>query len=200
MIERLFTYSENGDPIPHYVIDADMKGLSANRQCHPWRHVLLLPSSTLAEFDLKPSELRENILVSDDIQTLPSGTVIELGNVKVRLTFHCEPCKKLKPLISPNKLLNKRGYLGQVISTGTIRLGDSVVISKQIFAPIPYAIPDRIKWYLNQLTSPIFVTDLVDGIGLSRSYCRAIPNILKGRTDIDASKVRYKSKQLTASR
>lgn len=196
MIERLFTYCEEGYASSQHSIIANSSGLLTNRHCHPWRHVLLLPSSTLAEFNLAPSQLKENIVLSDDIHSLASGTVIQLGSVEVRLTFHCEPCQKLKPLVSPQKLFNKRGYLGQIINEGTISLGDSMVITKQRFAAIPYAISDRIKWYLNQLTDPIFVTELVDGIGLSRSYCRAIPNILKARKDIDASKIRYKSKQL----
>jgi len=127
MIEQLFTYHEDGSAAQHHAISASTNGLAASRKCHPWRQVLLLPTSTLTELDLKPSELRENILISEDIHRLQSGTVIEVGDVEIRLTFHCEPCKKLKALVSPNKLLNKRGYLGQVISGGTIRVGDSMV-------------------------------------------------------------------------
>ncbi len=194
MIEQLFTHSEEGNTYPHHSIDANTSGLVSNRQCHAWRHVLIVPSSTLIEFDIKPSALRENILVTDDIHSLPSGTVVKFGDVEVRLTFHCEPCKKVKLLVSPKQLINKRGYLGQIISNGTICLGDAMSISKQTFIPIPYEIPERIKWYLDQLEEPILVAELVDAIGLSRSYCRAIPNILKGRTDINKSKVLYKSK------
>ena len=196
MIEQLFTYNKEGYAKAQSSISADTNGLATNRPCHPWRQVLLLQTSTLVEFDLKPAELRENILVSEDIQSRPSGTVVKFGDVKVRLTFHCEPCKKVKPFASPIKLLNKRGYLGQIISDGTIRLGDCMTTTKQMFPPIPYAAADRIKWYVDQLEAPIFVAELVDNIGLSRSYCRAVPNIVKGRTDIDRSKILYQSKQL----
>ncbi len=196
MIEQLFTHNKAGDAIPQHALVANTNGLATNRQCHPWRHVLILPSSTLTEFGLKPAALRENILLSEDIHSLPSGTVVKFGEVEIRLTFHYEPCKKLKPLVNPNKLLQKRGYLGQIISGGTIRLGDLMIITKQTFEPIPYEITARIKWYLDRLEKPIFVAELVDNIGLSRSYCRAIPNIVKSRTDIDKNKILYQSKQL----
>jgi len=76
------------------------------------RQVLLLPKQTLAAFRLRPGELHENILLSgSDIHGVPSGAVVRAGTATLRLTFHCEPCKRIKGKVPLNKVIHKRGYL-----------------------------------------------------------------------------------------
>lgn len=176
--------------------------LSSNGICggvtrHEFRHLLLLPFSTLKEFNILPGQLGENILLSDEmnIHAYPSGTVLKVGEVLLRITFHCEPCKKIKHLVSANKILHKRGVLAQVINPGTILVGDTIDVMDKRFEPIPYALADRIKWYLNKIDNQIEVVNLVEKIGLSKSYCRAIPNIIRNRADIDSTKIVYKNRK-----
>src|SRR5437016_9934124 len=75
----------------------------------PLRHVLLVSRSTLVEFRLCPGDLRENILVDDseigDLHSLPSGTVLNISGVAIRLTMHCEPCGRLAHIVSNPKAL-----------------------------------------------------------------------------------------------
>ena len=133
---------------------------------HPWKQLLLLPRDTLDALAFQAGQLKEDIVVMPDfdLHDLPSGSVIQIGSVKLRLTFHCEHCSKIKHLGNIKKLVHRH-----------------------VFA-------DRIKWYLNQYTTPILVVGLVKAIGLSSSYCRAVPNIIRHRTDIDKELIIYKNK------
>jgi len=165
---------------------------------HPHRHLLLLPVSTLTSFSLDQGSLKENMLIDApfDIHDLPSGTVIKCGTVEIRLTYHCEPCNKVKNIVNPKAISHKRGYLASVLNTGVIRVGDTVEVLGKRFESIPYDIGDRIKWFLAKIETSIPVSKLVEEIGLPKSYCRAIPNILKKRDDIDKQKVTYKKDSL----
>ncbi|WP_299495772.1 MOSC domain-containing protein [uncultured Shewanella sp.] len=201
MIKHLFLKTANDTPTVVMVNELSLSsnGILGGVTRHEFRHLLLLPLSTLTEFNIPPGQLGENILLSEemerDIHTYPSGTVFKIGEVLLRITFHCEPCKKIKHLASANKILHKRGVLAQVINGGNIYVGDKIKIMETTFEPIPYALADRVKWYLNKIDNAIAVTTLVDEIGLSKSYCRAIPNIIRNRTDIDATKIVFKNRR-----
>lgn len=197
MIEQLLIKPSINDKvmINRNYLEVTKKGISGNIQCHEFRQILILPVETLYEFNLKAGQLKENVIVntSFDIHSLVSGTVIQLGTAKIRLTFHCEPCGKIKGIVSLNKILHKRGYLGQVINNGKIEVGNEVKVLGKEYESIPYKLADRIKWYLNSISNPIPVSELVINIGLSKSYCRAIPNIIRNRDDIDKRKILYKN-------
>lgn len=162
-------------------IDTLSQGIQGNKPTHLLRQVLILPEQTIQGFSLQPGNLRENIIVSGEynIHNLPSGTTIQIGPVKIYLTYHCEPCKKIAQYVSQAKLQHKRGYLGQFLSTGKITIGDEVSIIEEKQEPIPHDLKDRIIWFLNKQTDQVTIKELVIGIGLSGSYCRAIPNIVR---------------------
>lgn len=199
MIEKLFIKQDINDKkmTEKSSLNLSENGIKGNIECHKFRQILILPRNTLEEFNIKAGQLKENILINEsfDIHSLESGTVIQLGEVKIRLTFHCEPCGKIKNIVSTRKILHKRGYLGQVINSGNIKIGDSITILKKEYESIPYKLGDRIKWYLDTLEKPIPVSELVVNIGLSKSYCRAVPNIIRNRSDIDKRKILYKKDQ-----
>lgn len=193
MITGLFTYNKQGEPTAQQSIVATLSGIAGNRQCHLLRQVLLLPALSLTLFDLKETALKENIIfnMGADIYQLASGTVLRFGETEIRLTFHCEPCQKIKPTISPKKIMHQRGYLGQIVKAGSIQLGDTITVLDKRYDAIPYEKAERIKWYLDQRNDPVMVAKLVADIGLPKSYCRAVPNIIRNRTDIDKSKIIY---------
>ena len=195
MIKNLFTYNENGLATAHQSAEITINGIKGNRSRHRWRQVLILPESTLRSFKLNTTDLKENILIDSDldIHALPSGTAIRIGDAEIRLTFHCEPCNKIKHLIRPDALRHHRGYLGQVIHAGDIHTGDEVSVLDKRFETIPYTPADRIKWFLERQTQPILAANLVDAIGLPKSYCRALPALLRRNPAIDSSKVIYAS-------
>lgn len=198
MVEQLFIKPSEQDffmtPTERLITSPD--GIYDHVKCHNWRQILILPRSTLNEFGLHPGQLKENLIVNEnfDIHSLLSGSVVKVGSAKIRLTFHCEPCSKIKNIVSTRKVTFKRGYLGQFLNEGVIEYGDKIEVLDEKCEYIPYSLADRIKWYLDRLEGQIMVSDLALEIGLSKSYCRAIPNIIRNRDDIDKSKIIYKNK------
>jgi MOSC domain-containing protein YiiM len=178
--------------------DVSKRGIEASRPQHPLKQLLLLPQGSLRAFSLRPGQLKEDMVLNTpfDFHGLASGTVIRIGSAELRLTFHCEPCAKIKHLVNPKKIVHQRGYHSQIVRAGRIQLGDKVTVLSQDYEPIPYALADRIKWYLAHHPVPIYAKDLVEAIGLSSSYCRAVPNVIKHREDIDKQLILYKNKQV----
>lgn len=169
-------------------------GIEGHVYCQPLRQVLIVPTQSLTEFNLNPGDLRENIVLDGlDLHKLESGTVIQIGSVRIRLTFHCEPCRKIANMVSLRKITHKRGVLGSFLNNGVIKEGDAVLVGGKSFDAIPYRIDDRIKWYLDKQDKPVPVSKLAFDIGLSHSYCRAIPNLVRNRDDIRKELILYKS-------
>lgn len=156
-------------------------GIVGGVLCQPLRQVLLLPQSTLSEFGLMPGDIRENIVVDEPrLHDLQSGTILYVGEARIRLTFHCEPCDRVSPYAKPKQLLHKRGYLGRFLDSGRLSIGDDLVISNEKDESIPYGIKDRVSWFLEQRDSPISARALLWEVGLSTSYARALPRLLQG--------------------
>jgi MOSC domain-containing protein YiiM len=155
------------------------QGIAAGVRCSPLRQVLITSRAVTATCGLKPGDLRENIEVDlDGLYDLPSGTVIRIGASLIRLTFHCEPCKKILHLVGFDAIVHKRGYLGCFLNSGTVSLGDSVTLTDERLESIPYAVKDRISWFLGKQNAVLGAMDLVHGLGLPSSYARAMPRLV----------------------
>lgn len=175
----------------------DTRGVEGGRLCHPWKQLLLISKSSLEQFDVTASDLNVDLVLDaeTDIHDLPSGSVIQIGDVRLRLTFHCEPCAKIKHLGNIKKFTHHRGVHSQILTPGEIKLGDAMqLLTDEQYPRIPYRFSDRIKWYLEQHPEPIYAAELVDRIGFSASYCRAIPRAIKGREDIDPALILFKKR------
>jgi hypothetical protein len=195
-ISGLYLKSQQGGPHKRDQLDVSLTGVKNGRDCHPWKQFLIIPQATLDRFDITGQDLKVDAVIKSDfdLHTLPSGSVIKIGDVKIRLTFHCEPCAKIKHLGSVKRFSHHRGYHSQVLSAGQIKMGDSLSLLEEVYEPIPYRLSDRIQWYLAQNPKPIFAADLADRIGFSASYCRAIPRAIEHRDDIDKQLIIYKNK------
>jgi hypothetical protein len=155
------------------------QGLAAGTRCSPLRQVLITSRGVTKQCGLAPGDLRENIEVDrDDLYALPSGTVIRIGEALVRLTFHCEPCKKILHLVSFDGIVHQRGYLGCFLNSGTVALGDAVTVTGETLEAIPYAVKDRIRWFLGKQNAVLGAMDIVHGLGLPSSYARAMPRLV----------------------
>jgi MOSC domain-containing protein YiiM len=154
-------------------------GIATGLRCSPLRHVLITSRSVNRECGLAPGDLRENIEVdAEHLYDLPSGTVIRIGEALIRLTFHCEPCKKILHLVAFDRILHKRGYLGSFLNSGRISVGDAVTVTEQKLEAIPYAVKDRIRWFFGKQNAALGAMDLVHALGLPTSYARAIPRLV----------------------
>lgn len=164
----------------------------------PLRQVLLLSERTLRG-GIPPGALRENVsIASDELDDLPSGTELSLGSARVRLTFHCEPCNRVRPWARPSDLLHRRGVLARVVEPGCVRTGDPVTVVAYSRDEVPYEPLARIAAFLRQRTQPILAVDLLWEVGLPRSYARALPALLRRLEPSDAQRVRFQNGRTAA--
>ncbi len=165
-------------------------GIVGTVRSSPLRQVLLLEDATLQEFQLQPGDLRENIIVREmDLYRLPSGSILQIGNVQIALTILCEPCKIIANKVDLKAIRDKRGYLGRFLNDGVIRVDDNIIVTEQHVEPVPEIPVERIKWYLQKIDTPILAADLMWQVGLASSYCRALPAMLKKHPDIAEIKI-----------
>jgi MOSC domain-containing protein YiiM len=179
-VTRLFVKRAHGAPMESVgALGFGPQGLAAGVRCSPLRQVLITSRSVTRDCGLAPGDLRENIEVDrNDLYTLASGTVIRIGAALVRLTFHCEPCKKILHLVGFDEIMHRRGYLGCFLNSGTVALGDAVTVTGQTLEAIPYAVKDRIRWFLGKQNAALGAMDIVHGLGLPSSYARAMPRLV----------------------
>jgi len=157
----------------------DPQGIATGVRCSPLRQVLITSRAVSRACGLEPGDLRENVVVdTDGLYDLASGTVIRIGEALIRLTFHCEPCKKILHLVAFDRILHKRGFLGCFLNSGTIGIGDPVTVTAQRLEPIPYAVKDRVRWFLGRQNAGLAATELAHALGLPSSYARAIPRLV----------------------
>jgi MOSC domain-containing protein YiiM len=157
------------------------QGIAGSVSCSPLRQVLITSRAVTADCGLAPGDLRENIEVDvDDLYDLPSGSVVRIGEALIRLTFHCEPCKKIMHLVTFDTIVHRRGYLGCFLNSGTLALGDAFAVTGEMLESIPYAVKDRVRWFLGRQNAALGALELVHGLGLPASYARAIPRLVAG--------------------
>jgi len=158
----------------------DKHGITNSVACALFRQALIASRSIMTECGLKPSDLRENIIVDyNRLYELPSGTVVKIGQALIRLTFHCELFDKILKLIKYDRIVHRRGVFWTFLNSGQISIGDEFNVTERKFEPIPYAVSERIRWFLKKQMAPAAAKDLIHTIGLPSSYAKAIPRMLE---------------------
>lgn len=148
------------------------------------RQLLLVSRASYAALGLAPQALRENLLLDDDLEGLPSGTVLQIGaSATVRLMFACEACGRLD--LHGERLAARvgarRGVLARVVDGGVIRQGDRVRSLGQRFPAWSDDWRLRVAQVLDA-APPGAVVDyahLARLAGIQSSYCRAFPRLLR---------------------
>jgi MOSC domain-containing protein YiiM len=134
--------------------------------------------------DIQPGRFGENLVitgVSGD-EFVPGARLDFAGGAAIRLTFYCEPCKKIAGLVRELKdVEQKRGILGVVVQDGVLKVGADFKIQPGAFtalSEIPY---QRFLDFLAQVPAGKVVTypSVLVGIGVDRGYLRAIPGYLR---------------------
>jgi transcriptional regulator with XRE-family HTH domain len=95
------------------------------------RQVLLVDEDTLRSVDLKPGDLNENLTIRGmDINGLQPGQQVRVGGALLEVTGPCTVCGELETVRAGLKeqLRDRRGVLSRVIESGTVRIGDPVVV------------------------------------------------------------------------
>ena len=139
-VEGIFVAERNGEPpLPVDRIGAlTGKGLEGNRyfwadgDAPPGRALTLIAVEALEEsgLDLSAAESRRNVLTSGiDVNELV-GRRFRVGGVECLGVELCEPCLHLQKLTRPGiikDLLHRGGLRADILSGGTIRVGDKVL-------------------------------------------------------------------------
>jgi MOSC domain-containing protein YiiM len=184
VIQLLVKGRHGGAMSPLEAFAYDQSGIRGGVSCAPFRQVLIASQSVTSEIGLRPGDLRENIIIDcKDLYDLPSGTVVQIGTARIRLTFHCEPCKQITRLISFDRILHRRGVFGTFLNSGSIGVGDEFAVTPERYEAIPYAARDRIHWFLQNQNVPGAASDLIHKIGLPASYSRFINRFLQKRAE-----------------
>jgi MOSC domain len=171
-------HGEHIEPVPN--LDFSEQGIVANVPRSPLRQVLITSQPVSDQFGIRAGQLRENITITDPrLYDLPSGTVVKIGTALIRLTFHCEPCRKILHLVDFGSIEHKRGYLGLFLNKGTISVGDKFTVTTQKCEPIPYAVKDRMRWLFAKGKVPMATVDIIHSLGLPSAYARAVPRMIE---------------------
>ena len=164
-------------------------GIDRDIHAHPIspRQVLVVRQEDLVKLAIDPGELSENIVISGaNLDRFAPGSMLKFpSGAAIRLTFHCEPCKRVAHLVESLKSIEgKRGILGVVIADGFIKSGDRFEIERNVFpalSDVPY---ERFLEFLTKIPAGKVVTykQVIVGSGVSQGYYRAIPKYLQKAT------------------
>lgn len=150
------------------------------------RQVLMVEQDTLEQFNLQPGDLQENILVSTELD-LESGQVIQLGSAWIRVTFLCEPCAYLETL-QPGlvkRIRDRRGWLGMVVKSGAIAVGDAVTLTPHRFPFLANDAKSRFYELVARIPPGKVITtrNLVLALGVTNAHHRVFPAFIKKAPD-----------------
>jgi MOSC domain-containing protein YiiM len=134
-VSNLFIATEHRKPMKS-LEEADAiadRGLAGCIHARPGgkRQVLLVDGETLAQFNLTPGILRENITTIGLSTTgLIRGQRIAIGGALLEVTVPCEPCHRMDEIRMglQEALKDMRGVLCRVIQGGRISRGDKIVL------------------------------------------------------------------------
>jgi MOSC domain-containing protein YiiM len=95
------------------------------------RQVLIIESESLANFELAPGQVRENLTISGlTLAGQPPGAQIRAGEALLEVTGDCAPCRFLDDIRDglQRDMAGQRGTLCRVINGGAIHTGDEILV------------------------------------------------------------------------
>ena len=188
LVQRLFIKRKRGTSMSEtqclglsrgYGIEGDV-----NADAISPRQVLIVSSEDLSQLSIPPGALRENIVLDHvSSETFRPGALITFpSGAAIRLTFYCEPCKRIAHLVGSLKdVQEKRGILGVVVRTGEIEIDDMAELEANYFPALSEKPYERFLEFSLKIPRGKVVTykQVIKGIGVDNSYFRAIPLYIK---------------------
>jgi MOSC domain-containing protein YiiM len=112
------------------------KGLEGDRHFHeegasPGQALTLVEAEVVEEVGLAPGETRRQLTVRGVKLNDLVGKRFRVGDVECFGVELCEPCLHLEELTRPgiiNALVHRAGINADIVSGGTIRVGDPVIV------------------------------------------------------------------------
>jgi len=101
------------------------------------REISILPYETLAECndrldtDLDFLDLRRNLVIKDfDIEIL-EDKIFRIGTAEFKIVRTCPPCRYLSRLLEADMMTGLKyigGYRARIVKSGTLSIGDTVIV------------------------------------------------------------------------
>jgi alkylated DNA nucleotide flippase Atl1 len=144
------------------------------------RQVCIALGEFLWKHGVEPVGSRANlVLEADATECMRSGDTLCFGEVTLRLTFACEPCRHGAQLAgSPMRRFREvRRYLAVVVSSGEIPEGSMLSVQHGVYESVPEDFASRCGWAVGRIPPGRVVSslELISAIGASRSYLRTLP-------------------------
>ncbi|GMV37644.1 MAG: hypothetical protein AMXMBFR61_21520 [Fimbriimonadales bacterium] len=100
------------------------------------RQILLIDTQTLDDFGHEPGQIREQITLDmPNLQTLPAGTRLAIGEAVLEVGKSCTPCEHMARLVGGadpqgwlERIRGQRGVFARTVTPGAIRVGDTVIV------------------------------------------------------------------------
>jgi alkylated DNA nucleotide flippase Atl1 len=190
------------------MVDAQARhGLLGDCHAQPLgpRQVLVVRQEALDDLDAAAWQLRANIAIGGLVEPdLASGSVLHIGDARVRITHACEICKVLREYVDRDTFRNlagRRGALGVFLSGGAVRLGDEVTVTRRAYPSVPDAIGERVAWIIARIPHGHVLTydTLLTLVGGKRAHFRVMPTYLRraGAAGLPAHRVLTSAARLT---
>lgn len=160
-------------------------GIAGDASAHKLspRQVLVTLASQLDALALAPGALSENlVLAGADIQDFRPGSAIVCGDVELRLTMYCEPCKRIAPLVGNlAAVIERRGILGVVVRGGAVHAGDVVALVPGRYPPLPASVQQKFVEVVAAIPPGrvLRYRDVALAMGVDDSFVRALPGYIK---------------------
>jgi hypothetical protein len=128
---------------------------------------------------------RSNLILATDSHehSIQSGSLLNIGDVCLRVTMPCEPCGHGARLanVPPSRLGKIERYLAVVVVPGSIEIDTIGVSHAGVYDATPNDFVSRCTWALDRIPERQVVSsiDFLIAIGGSRSYGRVLPKWLR---------------------
>jgi alkylated DNA nucleotide flippase Atl1 len=164
-------------------------GIAGDTHAHKLspRQVLVTATEQLQALAVAPGALSENIVLDNlALADFRPGSAIVSGDVEIRLTMYCEPCKQIAPIVGNlAAVIAKRGILGVVVQGGVLRAGDTVTLIPGRYPPLPESVPQKFSDFVATIPRGRVVRyrDITLAIGVDDSFMRALPGYIRRHLD-----------------
>ncbi|HJT17853.1 MAG TPA: MOSC domain-containing protein [Thermoanaerobaculia bacterium] len=108
------------------------RGIEGSADQGGWRQVTIISEESWRDAtaesgeDVDPSHRRANVMVRGIDLEKSRGKQLRLGNCTVNIRGENPPCKRMGAMQQPLKPRWRAGVFAEIVSGGTIRVGDSV--------------------------------------------------------------------------
>jgi MOSC domain-containing protein YiiM len=134
-VEGIFVGPVEEGPLEHADEVQVRTGAGIDGDRHGHKDITLFEAEAIEDLksnsgiDLKPSEIRRNVMTRGVALNDLLGHRIRVGEVEAVVTELCHPCNHLQSLTQPGVLkglVNRGGLNADVLQGGAIRVGDAV--------------------------------------------------------------------------